>query len=198
MRTALKTAPTTEALRLGDIKRHLRLSTGDATEDKVFSILKKAARSKAETYTNRKFITQTWYRYLDEWPSGDYITLPYPPLSTATALVLTYKTSTEATTTVSSTKYRADSASVPGRLVLGYGDDWPSETLWTVNPIRVEYVCGYGVESTNIPSDITNAMLLMVGHMYENREDSIAGQDLALIPEGSKALLYNYRDWRFQ
>jgi len=197
MRTALKTAATTEALRLGDIKRHLRLSTGYATEDKVFNILKKAARLKAEVFTNRKFINQTWYSYLDQWPSVDYIALPYPPLSTGTSPILTYKDSEESTTTVSSTKYRADSASVPGRLVLGYGDDWPSETLWTVNPIRAEYVCGYGALSTNMPEDITNAMLLMVGHMYENREDSIAGQGLTLIPEGSKALLYPYRDWRF-
>ncbi len=199
MVTAQKTAASTEALRLGDIKRHLRLSTGDTNEDKVFTILRKAARGKAENYTNRKFIKQIWYQYFEKWPDKNYITLAYPPLSTSPAPALTYQSSTEGRTTVSTTKYRLDTANVPGRLVLGYGDDWPSETLWTVNPIRVEFTCGYSSNSSGLPGDITDAMLLMVGHMYENREDSIIGsQGLTLIPEGSKSLLYQYRDWKFE
>lgn len=40
---------------------------------------------------------------------------------------------------------------------------------------------------------IKSAVLLIVGHLYENREDVVAGQALSKLPNGSEWLLQQYK-----
>ena len=196
MRTALVTAASTEALRLGDVKRHLRLSTAATDEDKELKIFRAAARGYAEDYTGRKLIKQRWYFYRDEWPEGDTIKLPYAPLSSSPSTAIVYRKSDGTSTTLSSTAWALSTVREPGVVHLGYGESWPSDSLWNVDPIRVEYKCGYSSQSTGIPEAITHAMLLMVGHMYENRENTVPGyMGLKEIPDTAKRLLNPYRVW---
>lgn len=199
MKTKLNTAPVKEPLELEAVKNHLRLSIGETEEDDILNALVETARSQAETYTNRKFISQRWEFYLDGWPNGDSIALPYPPFTTETAPTIVITNSDNNTTTVSSTRYQADAVSEPGRLVLRYGADWPADTLWPNNPIKITFSCGYGLNSTDIPTPIRQAMLMMIGHWYENREDTVVGQGFTIInvPQASKSLLYPFRNWSF-
>lgn len=200
MKTVLLTTPSTEALRLGDIKRHLRLSTGVTNEDKQLKIYRAAARDRVEAYLGKKLISQRWYCYFDNWSSGDSLTLPYSPVSSAPSSAIVYKKSTGASTTFSSTAWEVDTASDPGRIALGYGEDWPTDTLWNVNPIRVEFKVGYSSHSTGIPEAITNAMLLLVGHLYENREEitvTALGKTVQQLPKAAHYLLAPYRNFRF-
>jgi len=56
-------------------------------------------------------------------------------------------------------------------------------------------VCGYSA-SSNVPRSIKNAMLLMVGHWYENREETFAGnfgQTIMRVPIAVNSLLAPYR-----
>jgi len=68
-----------------------------------------------------------------------------------------------------------DKESEPGRLALAYGESWPSATLRPHNGVCVTYIAGYGDAAADVPEDITRAILLMVGHLYENREAVITG-----------------------
>jgi hypothetical protein len=46
-------------------------------------------------------------------------------------------------TTFSSSYYSVDTDDEPGRIVLDYGQSWPSVALSPLNPIEVQFVCGY-------------------------------------------------------
>ena len=191
------TSATGEPISLGEVKRGLRLSTGLTLEDATLNILIGAARRKVEETLNCRLMKQTVKAYFQNWPSGDYIDLPYGwPLSTAVDATVKYTMSASTEVTWSTTAYQVDYRGKPGRLVLGYGESWPSETLNNMNPISVQYRLGWDA-STQIPPNIRMAIRLMVGHMYENREDSAANYDLQLIPNGALAHLYPERRFKF-
>lgn len=90
--------------------------------------------------------------------------------------------------------YIFDYQSEPGRIVLAYGKSWPSTTLRPANGICVTYITGYGAAGSNVPQNIKNAILLMVGHFYENREAVMVGTVGAVeLPLGVAALLWKDR-----
>ena len=175
LRTSVVTGPSAEPLKLGDIKDHLRIERGETEEDDYLKTLRTAARQRAEAITNRKLITQTWAFYMNDWPGGDYITLPYAPLSTGTAPVVTYYDSDRSSNTLSSTAYYSDAVTEPPRLHLTYSDDWPTTTLDGMNPVKVQCVYGYGTASSDVPAAIRQAMLVMIADSYEARESFVTG-----------------------
>ncbi|MFV2082811.1 MAG: hypothetical protein ACC669_13255, partial [bacterium] len=137
-------------------------------------------------------ITQTWYAYYDKWPAGRFIELSYPPLISVTAVKYRKETGdTGYDNTFSDTI--VDIVNEPGRVVLGVDESWPSDSLYPVNPIQVEFVCGYGAASV-VPSEIKAAILLQLSDLHEERGD-------VLIGPGSKnlgardTLLQQYRIW---
>jgi uncharacterized phiE125 gp8 family phage protein len=157
-----------------------------SAEDTLLTALITAAREYCEAYQNRALLTQTWYLWLDAWPSEDFISLPLPPLASVTSV--TYYDTDDTAATLSTADYFVDAISEPGRVVLNYSESWPSTTLRPANSVCVEFVCGYGAAASSVPAKVKQACLLLVGHLYENRE---AGIDKALqeIPFGVKALL---------
>jgi uncharacterized phiE125 gp8 family phage protein len=109
-----------------------------------------------------------------------------PPLQSVTSV--TYKDSAATTTTMTvTTDYIVDSDSNVGRIVLPYGETWPSFTAYSVNPITITYKAGY----TALPKALEQAMLLLIGHWYENREAT--GTVSKEIEFATKALLSMYR-----
>lgn len=89
---------------------------------------------------------------------------------------------------VSGSDYFIDAKSEPGRIVLAYGKSWPSMTLRPVNGVCVTFVAGES-SLTNISQEIKQAMLLLIGHWYENRE-SVSKDDLKSIPQAVESLLW--------
>ena len=192
IRTAIVTAATGDPIDLEEAKLHLRIDIGETAEDDLIMGLIRSSREKSESITGLKLMPQTWYSYYDNFPYKTYIELPYSPVSSIPSSGIYYTKSGGNSTTFSSTKWSQDIVSIPGRVVLKDNDDWPSDTLETNNPIRVEFVCGYA-GSTAVPDSIKSAMKLMIGHWYENREESIVAQTIMSIPMGSKHLLAPYR-----
>ena len=173
--TSLVSGATGTAIELEEIKRHLRIPLGYTHDDEYLESLLKVAQNWAEEYTNRKLLKQRWKLYLDNWPSGDSINLPYAPLSSAPSTAVRYKDSDSSTVTFASSQWELDTNSIPGRLCLKYNEDWPTATLWNVNPISIEFKCGYGNSSSDIPPEFKQAMLLLIGDLYENRENTLIG-----------------------
>jgi len=202
MKTELITNTTAEPLNLNDVKDHLRIERGETAEDDLLRGFIRAARSRAEEYTGRRLMTQTWKIYYDDWSTGESFDIPYPPLLAIQSTCLQYKGSTGNTTTVRSSgdhQWEVDKVSEPGRLHLKYGEDWPSETLWNVNPIWIQFICGYGTTSrgmsTAVPEGIKLGMKMLISHWYENRENTLVGQQINKIPDATEALWYPYRMW---
>ena len=46
-----------------------------------------------------------------------------------------------------------------------------------------------------LPDALKRAILLLVGHMYENREAVAVGVSTALLPMGVSEILSEYRNW---
>jgi uncharacterized phiE125 gp8 family phage protein len=202
MKTSIIANSTYNALKMREIKSHIRMNFGETREDDFLLECRDAAETLAEQYLNRKVSKQTLKLYLDDFPEQDYIELPYPPLIKIPSSGLRYTNSSGQTQTFSSTKWSSDIVGEPGRLVLGYDDDWPTDTLATNNPISVEYECGYGstvlgaISSTNVklPPSVKHAMLMTVASWYEGREDYIqSGFEFKKMPLGSERLMYPYR-----
>lgn len=175
--------PASEPVSLDEAKLHLRMD-GDDEDDFIAGLLA-AAREYFEETTRRSLISQTWRLSLGEWP--DEIELPKPPLQSVTSI--TYKDDSGAQTTLNSSVYLVDTDSEPGRIVLASGQSWPSGTLYPVNPIQVTYVAGYGDEGAAVPERMKQAIKLLLGHWYENREDTITAT-IKNIPMGVESLIF--------
>lgn len=190
----IQTEPAAEPVSTDDAKLHLRVDIDD--DDDLIDALVKAAREHVEIITRRALITQTWDYYLDEFPTGSVIEIPRPPLQSVTHVKYTDKDGTEST--FSSASYHVDTDGEPGRIVLKYGESWPGDTLQTSNPIVVRFVAGYGESGASVPEAIIQAIKLLVGHYYENREAVYGGRGQAMmLPSGVDALLWGYRVLRF-
>jgi uncharacterized phiE125 gp8 family phage protein len=193
MKTTIKTAPTKEPITRALLKEHSRITT-DEDDDYIDNLIK-TVRRQVEQITGRALITQTWYYYMDKWPSGNYFKLPYPPLQSVTSVKYI-----ESDTTISewsSGEYIVDTDSEPGRVVLDYGESFPGATLLPSNPIYTEFVCGYGDDRLDVPDDIRHAMLMLCAHYYEMREPTITGTILTPVPMTVERLLADHRRSRF-
>lgn len=191
MKVTQVTAPTDEPVTIDETKHFLRIDDEDS--DALIISLIKISREYAESVTGRALMTQTWKYYLDDFPSEDYIELPFPPLSSITHLKYTDTAATQ--TEFSSTAYSADTAGVPGRLVLGYNQTWPTATLATVNPIEIQFVCGYGTPD-DIPESLKQGMKIDIGNLFENRETIVINQSVNHIDTIDR-LYAPYRTFRW-
>lgn len=179
-----------EPLTLAETKLHLRITVDDVlSEDTLILSLITAAREYCENVTGRALATQELEHYLDRFPSSNEIEIPYPPLQSIENVSYTDSNGNE-TIMAEGTDYLVDTDSTVGRVVLPYGKSWATATLNTVNPIKIRYTAGYTV----IPKTIKQAMLLLIGHWYENREATAESRYVkGEIDFAVKALLSQYR-----
>lgn len=195
MALTLVTKPTEEPVTLDEAKAHLRVES--TAEDALIQALIAAAREYAESVTGRQLVTATWDLKLDAFPAdGAAIELPKAPLRSITSV--TYVDTAGATQTWASGKYVVDAPSgpeaLPGRLAPAYGESYPA-TRDTLNAVTIRFEAGYGT-AADVPQAIKQAMLLHIGHLYENRQSVVvgAGAGAAIaVPQATDWLLAPYR-----
>ena len=173
-----------EPITLAEVRQHLRLPE-DATEDDLLLGLIKTARVYCENYTRRALAEQTLETYLDRFSAADPIVLLCPPL--LSVVEIGYTDSTGQETILSASEYVVDIASEPDRVMPAYGTTWPVFTPYPATPIRIQFVAG----NAAIPEPIRQALLLLVGHWYENREATGTAKDQTAF--SVHALLVPYR-----
>src|SRR5262245_125117 len=179
----LITGPTVEPITLAQAKAHLRV---DFTDDDLWitsAIV--GCRLYAEKFMGRALVQQTWELSLDEFPE-DEIEMPLPPLQSIVSVK--YDDVGGVEQTISASSYRVDTYSEPGRIFPT--SSWPS-TLDKNNVVRVRFIAGYPstLDSPDnlvdmIPQSIKNAILLHIGMLYANREQSIVGTTAVILPWG--------------
>lgn len=183
-----------EPITLTEAKAHLRVEHD--SENSLIESLIKSARYWCEGFTRRSFVSQTWVLKLDDFPSNEgNIYLPSPPL--LSIINFTYIDENGDSNSLDlDTDYNVDTVSDPGLIYLPYEVDWPTARDQQ-NAITITFLAGYGDTANTIPDAIKQAILLLVGHWYEHREDVVIGSIANPIPMGAEMLLWNFRDYRF-
>ena len=162
---------TQEPLALADAKAQCRVDID--TDDELLMSLIKAARVYCEKISWRTYMPQTWEAWLTAWPSGNCIALPMPPLASVTWIK--YYDTADVETTLPTSVYTVDTIAEPGAVRLKYGQTWPTSTLLReYNAIGIRFVCGYAIDE-DVPENLKQAMKLLIGHWYENREAVLVG-----------------------
>jgi uncharacterized phiE125 gp8 family phage protein len=165
---------------------------GGATgvEDDLLTRLITAAREDCEDFQRRAYITRTYELWLDAWPDGDKITIPMPVLQAVDSIIY-YDTAGD-DYEMDEEDYIVDINNEPGQVVLACGKSWPSETLQPVNGICIEFNAGYGDAAADVPAAVRQAMLLLIGHLYENRE-AVTEKSTVVLPMAVESLLWKNR-----
>lgn len=186
------TPPVTEPITLLDAKAQCRVDIDD--DDTLLTSYITAAREWCEAHDWRAYLTQTIELWLTMWPGGDSIELPRPPLQSVTKIE--YYGVDDTKYTLSTSVYGVDAISEPGAVRLKYNQNWPATPLRAYNAICVTYVAGWTTADA-VPQTIKQAMLLLIGHWYENRETTVAGTISRAIEFGVQALLDVKRTKRY-
>lgn len=164
-----------------------------------------AAREYCENYLGQSLTTRTIEAALDMFPSRWQswqqslgIDLPMGPVRE----IVSVTWGLESDEMLEDTAFTLDDFGNFHRLVPTSTLGWPVVPCGT-NKIRIRYLAGYGsVESSEqswdsegappLPKSIRAAMLLVIGHLYANREETTEAVLMAL-PLGVKVLLDPYR-----
>lgn len=180
------TAAAVSSVSLLEAKNHLRVDISD--DDSYIVNLVQLATGTVELQARRAFVNRTYDYFLDAWPSS-VISLLNPPLVSVTGVYYTDQDGSEVE--FDSANYHVDTYREPGRVVLKSTASWPSTQLADINGVRVRFVAGYGATSAVVPEYYRQAILLLVGHYYENREAVTVAQGLTVgeLPLGVRNLI---------
>jgi len=187
MSLTLITPPAVDPLSLAETKNHLKV---DFTEDDaLIGGLIKGATTLFERSTNRAIINQTWRYTSDNIPS--FVQLFRCPVASIDSAQ--YIDSDGNPQTIATSNYSVDTDSEPARVAFN-SDFVAPTTKEQLNAFTLQFQAGYGAAETDVPEDIKTALLLLIGHWYQNRETAIVSNwDVKEVPLGTKALIWQYK-----
>lgn len=170
----LVTPPAVEPVTLSDVKIDLRIDGAD--EDTLITAMISAARQRIEQHTGRALITQSW-KYVLDMPNNRQ-RIPKPPLQTVTSI---QTIDTDGTVnTVDPKDYIVDASGIFGRVTptkasrLAFVDPDLWRGIWPWHrgfaSFVINFDAGYGDTADTVPEALRMAIMLYVGHLYENRE----------------------------
>lgn len=184
------TPPDLDALiPVATLLKHVKDESADADRQAEVKRFRDAAHAAAQHYCNCAFGSQTLEMALDAFPC-DGVELERIP---ATSIVsVKYLDTTGAQQTLDPSRYTLDDYNSQRHWLLPtYDTDWP-DTIDSPNAVKVLYQAG----AAALPSSVQAAILLMVGHLDQNREAVAVGLSGAVeLPLGVKALLDTEKVW---
>lgn len=186
---SVKAGPTVEPISVDEGKAHLRVDFTD--DDLLIASQIRASRRHLEWMYDRAMLTQTLVLTLDSFDTADWTSQSFygvspatwslglgvtwsiiplrPPVQTINSI--TYVDPSGVTQTLAANMYRFDAGSenASGRVFPDLNKIWPVVGL-TPAAIKIETVAGFtGPEK--VPDDWKAGIKLMLGTLYENRED---------------------------
>jgi uncharacterized phiE125 gp8 family phage protein len=173
--------PFGEPVSLDDAKAHLRVD--DDGDDALIAGYISAARRHVEDYTGQALVRRGFVQEFTTF--GLALELAKRPLGDVTAVA--YTDQAGLTRDYSDFVVQFDR----GRVFPARDGWWP--TLGRYGSIQVAYTAGY--DEGGVPEPLTQAMLLLIGHWYANREGTVTGTGAAAIelPIGVQDLCSPYR-----
>ena len=177
MKRQLTTPPATTPVDESEVKDNLRIESAD--DDTLIGTLISQSVEYAEHYCGRSFMSQVWTYYFDAW-NTEFLIHSSPVQSVA----VKYIDDNDVEQTVPPADYELDNKAYPA--VVRFRSGASSVIGPAFNGVRIEATCGY--PAGEVPEAANRAVLLLVGHWYENAEESTQG-NLTPIPHGAPALL---------
>ena len=163
----LLTAPSTEPVTIAELKSQLRLDGTD--QDTMLTSLITSARQGVEKYLGRALITQIWQAFFDCFYYEMH--LPFAPYQSITHIK--YYDSDGNLQTLDSDYYQYDLFSVPARIKEAYGYNFPTTRYEKLNAVEIQYVAGYGDDTTDVPEPIRQLILGIAVDLYEHPEMNV-------------------------
>lgn len=188
MTSFLITGPAVEPILLAEAKTFLRVS--DSVDDQLISTLIAAARVHVETLTRRAMITQIWRKVLDYWPSTNEVELPLGPFQNLVA-VRVFDSEGDAVT-LPMAQFWGENQSSPARIMLPTAISG-LPILRSQAAIEIDYQVGYGATSDDVPADLKQSLLTLIGHWYQHREAVVMAGSGAIVPLGFDQLIAPYK-----
>lgn len=189
--------PEAEPISVEEARAHLEAqpyfeSEVDPVDDAMIEGMIGAAREHCENFLGMSLSLRTLEIAPDSFPrshrGGDVsIELPMGPVRD----VLSILWGDESDEQLTDAAFVLDVYRRPNALTPAAGTIWPAVTAGT-NRVKIRYVAGFGADSDlgdmPLPRAIRIAMLLIVGHLFENRSESNEGQVYA-IPTNAETFL---------
>ena len=173
---------------VAEAQSHLRLGTLDADETLDLELMITTATEYASDFCNRPFYNKTVTVYCDSFPvsaRGSLVVHTTPD----TDPTVTYYDTDHTLQTLTSVR----TVTIGGRTTLypAFGASWPADCC--NEPSNISIVSD--TDTSAIPSAVKSAVLLLVGDLYENRENSVVGSGLVSTPVvlTAEKLLYPYK-----
>lgn len=182
-------APEGDLITLDEAKAHLRVDFDDDNEFIEGLIAAAVAHIDGPAgWLGRALLTQTLEWRGDEFGTCD-IFLPFPPV--AEVVSIKYDDDDGVEQTVDDAVYRLVGQPSAPRIALAYNETWPT-VRWQSEAVRIVYTAGYGT-AIDVPKPIKQALLLLIGHWYANREAVNVGTTVIELPIAVRALLFPYQ-----
>lgn len=159
-------APTLPALAIARLVAHCRAAEDGSDDDQLGEYLA-SATDHVEAVTGTRLVTQTVSVACDDW--SDLVDgLPIAPVQSVSGIV--YFDEDGASQGLSDSVYSLRPEGLAPSIVLTSGQAWPAREPGS--SITVTMVVGYGVTGA-APAAILQALRLLVGEMYLNREPTV-------------------------
>jgi uncharacterized phiE125 gp8 family phage protein len=182
----LVTAPATEPLTLTEAKLHLRVD--DSIEDDMITSWIKSARMYVEGETMSPMISQTWAMQFDKSELNLLVwNVNKAPLISFSSV--TYYDSNNDLQTLATTAYETDIYGSPARFRLKS----VPVVYDRMNALQLNFVCGYA-NAAAVPQPLISAVKLMLGHLYENRQQVVTGTQVNRLEDAISSLIAPYRN----
>lgn len=171
-------------LTLDEVKKHVEVE-GTTAHDTQLTRLIAQATDFVEGPTGKLLAlnSQTWEGRLDCFPSC--IEIPIWPVISIDQIQ--YIDADGATQTLATSAWEADTYDNPATIRPVWGTTFPT-TEKVYNAVTVTFTAGFSA----VPEDIKGALLLLIGHWFENREDSVVGTIVSDTPKGFDAIIEKY------
>ena len=181
-----------EALPIAGFRDHLRLGTGfsdDTLQDEVLEGCLRAAIAAVEARTGKSLFVRSFTWSVTAWRDLSRNTLPVAPVVAIQRMAIV-------------DRFGAETVIDPARYVLERDAHRPriaATSLFLPSiPIggsaEIQFDAGFAETWTDLPADLSRAVLLLAAHYYENR--SASSETAGSIPYGVAALLDRYRNVR--
>ena len=180
------TVPPPTMISVADIRTHLNIVDDEEADGTLTNLLNEAV-ARAEEITRRALYTQTW----DFFYSAFCTPLRLGRGVCQSVTEIEYIDSNGAGQILPTTEYRVSKANnVVATITPAIGKSWPTSVCPPFpEAVRVRAEVGY----PQLPWALRRAILFLIGHYYENREEAVTGTIVASVPDAARSILLSHQ-----